>query len=229
MLVALPAGHKSFARYNELITDTSDVELRIPSENVIEKYRADKDFIYNRVKNPTGFWEIISAWINAFLQRLYHSKGFQLVMNYIGYLIVLTAMIIVVFILYKSRLRGILYSQKVIDPFKFNEVKENIHELDFDSVIADALNKKEFRTAVRFYYLKTLKLLSDNGLIDWKINKTNSQYIKEIKESGLKRSFSDLTNLFEWIWYGNMIIEESLFEDAKNIFTAFNYNLTARK
>ena len=138
-----------------------------------------------------------------------------------GYIIALAAVIIVILVLAKSKLSGMFYIRKEEKFSGLKEIREDIHEIDFDTSISGAIAIKDYRIAVRLYYLKTLKLLADKNLIDWKINKTNNNYIKELKEIRLKKPFEELTNLFEWVWYGEFPVEESFFEKTKNTFNSF--------
>ena len=78
----------------------------------------------------------------------------------------------------KSNVRGIFYGKQGESKTKFKIVEEDINKMDFEKRINDAVNNRDYRLAVRLYYLKMLKLLSDKKIIDWQINKTNSAYVK---------------------------------------------------
>lgn len=204
----------------ELSIDTSKVEVRYPSENSISRFKSNREFLYNEAE-PDNWWDAFWLWVGNQISKLLGTKAFGFFQKYLGYLIALAAIIIVILILNKSKLSGLFYSRKEEKGSGFKEIKENINEIDFETLIAEAIAKKDFRIAVRLHYLKTLKLLADKKLIDWKTNKTNHNYIKELKESKFKNSFEELTNLFEWIWYGELLVEESLFEKTRNSFNHF--------
>ena len=98
---------------------------------------------------------------------------------------------------------------------------ENVHELDFDTLIEEAKNQSNYRLATRLYYLKTLKRLSDSGLINWQKNKTNFEYYYELKGEERRKQFYNLTRLFESVWYGNLEISETTFNENLETFTGF--------
>ncbi|MEJ2617252.1 MAG: hypothetical protein P8Z35_20040 [Ignavibacteriaceae bacterium] len=218
----------SNANDKQLVIDSSNIEVRKPSESSIEKFKSDKEFIYDEEQSQ-NWWDAFWIWVGSKLSKLMGSKAFGFVQAYLGYIIILAAVIIVILVLNKSKLRGLFYFNKESKISGFKETKEDINEIDFDNLITEAISKSDYRIAVRLYYLKTLKLLSDRKLIDWKINKTNQNYVKEIKEEELKKPFEKLTYIFDWIWYGEMPVAESVFEETKNNFKDFQSSLQAER
>jgi len=98
---------------------------------------------------------------------------------------------------------------------------ENIHAIDFNEEIADALARQQYRLALRLHYLQTLKRLSDAGFIDWQPNKTNRTYIGELHPERLRPDFERLTTQFEVVWYGNLSLDATQFEMARCRFEEF--------
>ena len=227
ILISLPSNAGN-ADKKQLVIDSSKVEVRKPAESSIAKFKSDKDFIYDEAKSE-NWWDAFWTWVGIQLSKLLGTKAFGFFQQYLGYIIILAAIIIVILVLNKSKLSGLFYSGKDEKISSFKEIKENINEIDFDTSISEAIEKRNYRIAVRLHYLKTLKLLSDKKLIDWKLNKTNHNYIKELKETELKKSFEELTSLFEWIWYGELPVEESLFEKTKSSFKNFQSALATEK
>ena len=218
----------SNATKKQLVIDSSKIEVRKPLEGSIAKFKSDKEFMYDEAESQ-NWWDAFWTWVGSKLSKLLGTKAFGFFQKYLGYIIILAAIIIVILVLNKSKLRGLFYFSKEDKISGFKEIKENINEIDFDTLISEAISKSNYRIAVRLHYLKTLKLLSDRKMIDWKINKTNHNYVKEIKEAEIKKPFEKLTYLFEWIWYGELHIEESLFEETKNSFMNFQTSLHTEK
>ena len=59
--------------------------------------------------------------------------------------------------------------------------------VDFDKEIASATATGNWRDAVRYVYLKTLRCLSDYHRIDWQPSKTPSQYVYEERLPAFRR------------------------------------------
>ena len=214
---------------NRAVYDTSKFEVRNPAEITLSKYRNDKDFIYDRAEAPLSFWDKIKIWVNSYLKEFISSEGFSIYFTYFLYSIAAVSVFLVIYVLLKSNLRGLFYGKQGESLNKFKIIEEDINKIDFEKRILDAVSNKDYRLAVRLYYLKILKLLSDKKIIDWQINKTNSAYVKEIKKIDLHNHFEKITSIFEWIWYGEFPIDESNFARVKEMFVNFNSNVDKNK
>lgn len=115
-------------------------------------------------------------------------------------------------------------SNRKFDPNKTIDVQvvaDNIHDFDLENLLNQSIEKKDYATAIRLYYLLCIKSLSNNDLIQWKKNKTNRDYLNEITSPTLRRTFSSFTLLFERIWYGEMPVTESDFNQIQVPFRQF--------
>ena len=81
------------------------------------------------------------------------------------------------------------------------------------------VKENNYRLAIRYYYLWLLKTLSQEDLIAYDVEKTNSDYYREIKNKHTKKEFSYASYLYNHIWYGEFDIDETQFEKAKKAFT----------
>ena len=93
---------------------------------------------------------------------------------------------------------------------------------NLDQHIREAIVNKNYRHAIRFMYLKTLKLLSDNHVITLHAKSTNQDYIRQMyKHDGLSQ-FRHLTRIYEYVWYGEFDPTEAQFEIISTNFNRFN-------
>lgn len=90
--------------------------------------------------------------------------------------------------------------------------------MDFEKLIREALEKKEYRYGVRLTFLYALKLLSDKQHVDWRPGKTNHDYLEELNEGELKTGFNELSFYFDYAWYGEFAVNENLFQRVQVIF-----------
>jgi hypothetical protein len=100
--------------------------------------------------------------------------------------------------------------------------EENIAEWPLEKLLSNYIKDGDLRNAIRIYYLTTLQLMHMNGVIIWKADKTNSHYVSEFSEHANAKDFSDLTRIYETIWYGQLIPDETMFSIASNMFNTFN-------
>lgn len=101
------------------------------------------------------------------------------------------------------------------------DVETNIHATDFKTLIKNAENDNNFRLAVRYYYLWLLKTLSEVELIDYDVEKTNSDYYLELENETIRNEFSYTSYLYNYIWYGEFNIDAEQFDKAKNAYNQF--------
>jgi hypothetical protein len=104
---------------------------------------------------------------------------------------------------------------------------ENIEVVDIDSFLKKARAEKNYRLAIRLYYLGLLKRLNETGAINWKKDKTNLDYLTELftrdyHYSDIKR----VTLAYEEVWYGERVLTDDTFaivsQSFENIFSKLN-------
>jgi hypothetical protein len=105
--------------------------------------------------------------------------------------------------------------RRISDPsvqIDLEHIEENLETADLDPLIRQAIADKNYALAVRLYYLAILKELHLKGAIDWKKDKTNRIYLREMRENPFFESFKNTTSVFERVWYGSQTIDERGFE-----------------
>jgi len=99
------------------------------------------------------------------------------------------------------------------------DMKGNV---DYNKQVAIAVNNKNYRLATRYLYLQTIQKLSAGGAIIFAADKTNSQYLFELAGKPYKSEFASLTLNYEYVWYGEFLIDESAFGTLQHRFKQFN-------
>lgn len=75
-----------------------------------------------------------------------------------------------------------------------------------------AKNQQDLREALRLYYLSVLYLLFENGMVQVKKEKTNSAYLRELKNTEKKKDFAAIIRTYENVWFGDKQINKPDFE-----------------
>ncbi|RVU01921.1 DUF4129 domain-containing protein [Mucilaginibacter limnophilus] len=202
--------------------DSTAITVQHFNDAAIKKYAADPEFQYvEGQKAEPSWWDRFWYWFWQWLGDLLSSAGLS--HPSIKYILVGLAAIGGLFLILKSA--GLLKrtAKKVSLPYQ--ESLENIHEIDFDSEIENAIALRNFRLAVRLQYLKCLKQLSDAGLINWQIDKTNTAYYYELTNPVQREAFGSITRRFEYVWYGDFPIDEHAFGNINVLFQQFKTKL----
>ncbi|MDR2679451.1 MAG: DUF4129 domain-containing protein [Tannerella sp.] len=184
----------------------------------ITRYQADSRFDYNSQLNmPEYSWfEIASKWLNRLLNYIFSGRFEEKYTTPVMIALFLIALFSVLFFLYWKRPELFMRTKKTAAQ-SYETEEENIHKIDFDREISDALMKNNYRLAIRMTYLHTLRILSDGKLIDWQIHKTPTEYLYEIRDRDIKLPFRDLTTHFLQVRYGNYEASPELFETIRLI------------
>lgn len=201
--------------------DSSKVELRKFDEQALKKYSLQPEFVYDDVPKTLSLWDRFWRWFWRLVNEFFSGKATGNIIQYvlIGLVVALVVFIVVKIIRLDLKLLS-GKSKKVEIPFA--ETLENIHEIDFNEELEKAMQSGNYRLVVRLLYLKTLKQLTDQSLIDWQPEKTNQVYVSELVNEDYKLAFGKLTKQFEYIWYGEFFIDKNSFEPIQQSFQQFN-------
>ena len=105
-------------------------------------------------------------------------------------------------------------SRRVFAPsvqIDLERIEEDLNNVELDPLIKHAIAQKKFTLAIRLYYLATIKELNILGAIQWKKDKTNREYTREMRPHRLSVPFGETTSIFERVWYGDAIVDEATF------------------
>src|SRR6202012_4106297 len=92
---------------------------------------------------------------------------------------------------------------------------------DLEGQLQHFLQTGDHRQAVRYLYLKSLRLLSDRGLIRYHQQTTNREYLRQMGDDPHRGPFSDLTVAYEKVWYAEFPLTEGQFGRLHQYFEEF--------
>jgi hypothetical protein len=195
------------------------VDVRILPDDILEKFKNDPDFNYEGSSvEAEDLITKIKNWINRQLIILSSSKTYVTLMDILYYGLMIAALLLIMRGLLKADRRGLLFGRIKDNNIRIVEFEEDIGKINFDDLIRSAMDKKQYKLAVRYFYLKSLQMLSGRGLVELKNNKTNYQYLNEIKNNRIAEAFRVTTNRFEWIWYGDFPVDENTIKYSQTDF-----------
>ena len=212
--------------------DKSSIVQKKFDANTLERYKLDKDFNYSEntvAKDPTlieRLFNWLSRQLLRFLEWVFgvkYAKGvFGSILKAIPYILVGILLFLLIKFFLKVNSNSIVSNASNKAIVSITNDEELIKNKDLLKLIKQAIELKNYRLAVRYYYLNTIKQLEHNKLITWEQQKTNEDYINEISIEAVKSFFKDLTRLYDFVWYGNFEINENEFEKVAANFDAIN-------
>lgn len=152
---------------------------------------------------------------SSFLDGLFNSGILQTILW-------MAAIALLLFIIYKLFLSNAVFGKR--SKKAKIEVEQDEEDVtlsnDYDSLLRKAYHAGEFKMAMRFLFLKTLQKLNDRELIRYSVDKTNSNYVKELP-AAKRNLFASLALYYEYIWYGNAAVSKETFDTIEIKFNEF--------
>ena len=223
-----------FAQTDTLVVKndkSSIVQKKIEAKN-LEHYKSDADFNYKEeISTEPSFLERVFNWLGRQLKRLlewivgvkYAKDIFATVLTALPYIIAGIVLLLLLKFFLKVNSNSIVTTFKNTPIVSITEEEELIKTKDISKLIEKAIQQKNYRLAVRYYYIHILKQLAQQQFISWEQQKTNDDYSKEISEETIQSSFIKLTRLYDFVWYGNFAINEIEFTKIEIDFIEINH------
>ena len=202
--------------------DSTHTEVKKLNQSEINTYKKNKAFIYrDEAPQESGFMAMFWYYVTRFLRKLFSAHvGPVSVSNVLIYGLMIFGVLMLIFQFLRVSPQSILSRSSASIAVDIED-GENIHEINFDKLIQQSAAQQNYRLAVRFWYLKMLKIMSDGEMIQWQINKTNYDYYYELKQQTIRNEFLTLTNTFENAWYGNHELSTERYDEAQSSFQSF--------
>jgi len=206
----------------DTVTDTkSTVEDSVIFRNIPDSVSSrvirDKDFAY---ANDPGYWIVAPvSHERNFLDYLFEwltSVWFR------GFVFAFLISILL-YALYKIIIQNRLYMFYSSPKKNIIEGKDEA-ESAFDNIdqkIENAISMNDFRSALRYLYLKTLKIASEKKLIVFHAQAMNTEYVQQLLNHPLQNQFRYLTYAYEYVWYGGFELKQEQFVPLQKQFEDF--------
>jgi len=225
LALQLEAEEKGFSYFSDstYVKDLNYDERRSLPEDLNEKYSGAEFTYVDNLKKPDKPENPEEEVQKKSKRNQSFAKGFAYFMsNIFPFLLA----VVVILILLRSFL-DINFNFKGVRKLEKNKAsklvseEEDIHEADLSSLISKAIKEKDYRLATRYYYLSLLKRLSDTELIHYDKDKTNSEYLFELKDTTMRSHFSYLSYIYNYVWYGEFTVDELKFSTIENKYKSF--------
>ena len=176
-------------------------------------WQSDPAYNYNRelMTPEVDLYQLFIQWLGRFLEKIFGSYFAEKYTEPILICLFIAVILFILWFLYRKRPELFMRSGK--RQLAYNVQEDTIYGVDFSVSIAEALKRADYKEAVRLLYLRTLRELSDGGVIDWQLYKTPTEYIYEVKPEQGREPFRELTNGFLRVRYGNFEATEALFNE----------------
>lgn len=175
-----------------------------------KKYKGAEFDYSSEVGSSQNLIERFFTWLGTLLRDnfdIHVSPGILTFMKWVIYLAMGGLVLFLIVRLLANENMQTLFVKKAKD-VNMTLKEQHIETVNFDKLLQIALKESNYRQAVRYQFLKFLSALSEQHLIDWQYEKTNSDYEQELKNVALREKFKRLVFLYDHIWYGEQTINQ---------------------
>lgn len=200
------------------VHEPDTVTFRAVPDTIVTALQKRKEFEY---ANDPEYWlknkerEDTDSRSAGFLEWLFFNPGVKIAMY-----ILLAA--VLGFAVYKVIVNNNLFYRGAKKKLAEAAVGEEIEmETDLESKIAKAIQVKDYRKAVRYLYVKSLRELDQKSLIRYHAQATNYDYLAQVSEFKFAGKFSFLTQVYDYVWYGGFEMTDDQFDKVLKDFNDF--------
>lgn len=213
-IVELPADDTDTTRFDR-IESQEVIQTRSVSKHTLDSLLRDEDYWYANVAPTKKKMEAPQED----KRPVYREKWFS---NFLWILILGSFVGVVIWYLLSSNILIFRKRAKVISAEDGEEINtDDIFSIRFDTEITRAESAGNYRFAVRLWYLRLLKELSEKELIEYRQGRTNHDYVLQLRNRPYGNDFSRLTRSFEYTWYGQFNLSAEVYYKLRNDFVTF--------
>lgn len=88
---------------------------------------------------------------------------------------------------------------------------EIISKTQLEIMLEKATDDADYRECVRVYFMFILKELTKKGWIRWRAEKTNYDYLLEMRSHSSYGAFEEVVRVYDLVWYGDYAIDRAIY------------------
>lgn len=217
------------AHFTDTLPYKTDVNTIIHPQKFTPKfknhYKSDPDFNYEEASEESlgtllkNLWNDLKRWLlKHLIPTSQDLDSFSFFIKIGFWLLIGFSLYLLLRLFINKDINWIFTKKKKTFATSYDILEKDITSIPFESLIAKAILNEEYRLTIRYYYLWLLQTLSKQEYIVWELEKTNADYLIEIKDSELKAQFRYLSYLYNNVWYGEFSLEKDTFDQARSSF-----------
>ncbi|MFN3875203.1 MAG: DUF4129 domain-containing protein [Flavobacteriales bacterium] len=194
-------------------------EARRFDEQRLAELRAAYDYDRDLRRAPS-WWELLKDWILRRLERMLGSSAGSFVVKNLAYIIAVIAVAAAIVIIRRNGLSAAFHGAPRSAAQVIAE-EEDIRALDLPALIREAEAAGNLRQAIRLRYLQVLRRLVEQGLLEWRPDRTDRDYLRQLRDPALRERFAHAALVFQWVWYGHAEVDGERYHGLIQPFIQF--------
>ena len=106
------------------------------------------------------------------------------------------------------------------------EIPQDIFAIRYQQEIDKAIRAGNYRLAVRLLFLRLLKNMAERNVIRYQHDKTNLEYLLQLRSTGYYTDFFRITRHYEYSWYGKFEVGPEAFGVIQDEINRFDNQIS---
>jgi hypothetical protein len=151
-------------------------------------------------------------------QQFQAPRGTQIHSGFVKYLLIGAVIALLIFLVLRFVTPDLFKSRLSRKPVSKATPVEAMTRDELDDALREALHDRNWRLALRIYYLIVIRELASKRFITWHLDKTNNQYLREMSGHPLAQTFRSSTRTYERVWFGEEAVDAQRFDMLEGEF-----------
>ena len=177
-------------------------------------------------KNQDSLWDRFWDWLTDLIFGNSSEDSKANMFSVFLWTLAVAGIIIIIWLLTRTEFTSFLRGNTKNTAFNFSDVEEDISSIDFNTRIKKAIDDTDYRLAIRWHYLKQLNILNETKIIHYEPFKTNIDYGFELAKSPHQQAFTNVSRIYDYVWYGKYDITSIDYEKLEKQFKTFEEKIT---
>ena len=202
--------------------------------------RAFSDSLYQELKQEKAYQSyldlekqqkpfVLKALFLRMIGFIMQSRVLRFIFSMLPYIFIVLALLLIFLKITNLKVSKLIKPRAKDFSDKVYVEDEYIQEMDLDQLQEKALNNGKDREALRYAYLKLLKVLNQRGLIYWQPHKSNYDYQQELSGKSVYPYFCQISRDFDYVWYGEFQPGKSYFKNTLKRTHALIHDLETKR
>lgn len=191
----------------------------------LKSYLENPDFQYQRRAPSTSLIQRLWNDFLHYLESLF-SEGSGITKRFLVILLIAGAIVVLAYFFMRSRFQFLFAKGDKKMRSSIRILNEDVRISSLKEHISNALHAGDYRTAYRWTYINLLRHLHQSGLLRLHGDKTNRDYIQEMKSTPVHADFLVLAEAFDFTWYGDYPIDRLTFDQYQGVSERILHQIT---
>ncbi|MBS0026637.1 DUF4129 domain-containing protein [Chitinophaga sp. 22321] len=206
----------SISESSEYEEEAAAYEMRHIQDSLLKELKANKKLQYYDIEKAPPKR---NTWLERLMVALFRSIA---AIRFIVMILLLIGLGLLVYWYMKTNGMSFFRKPKLIEGLEEIQEEELHSAGEYQEKINAAVAAGDMRQAIRWWYLYTLFQLAGREMIVPGREKTNNDYLRNMRSSPYYKKFAALTLDYEYIWYGGFDVSEDNFRNINQEFRDFN-------